>query len=183
MERILATARALFAQHGFAGTSMRAVALDAGVDPRLVTYYFHDKGTLLEACLEPPAGYLEQVDQVVHGPMRTRGAAMVRNMLTFWEDPDTSPILRGIVLIAAHDDTARQRLTAIYRNNMVGAVADGLDDRQRLLRANLAASAIIGLCMTRYVYELEPLATMDIDSVVRQVGPTVQRYLSGRIPS
>lgn len=182
MERILATARASFARHGFAGTSMRAVAIEADVDPRLVAYYFQDKNTLLEACLEPPVGYLDQVSKVVHGPMRTRGSAMVRNMLTYWEDPRTSAILRGIVLTAAHDDTARERLTAMYRTNMIGAVADGLDDQQRLLRAGLAAAVIIGLCMTRYVYELEPLASMEIDAVVRLVGPTVQRCLSGRLP-
>lgn len=183
MERILATARASFAEHGFAGTSMRAVALEAEVDPRLVAYYFRDKNTLLDACLQPPDGYLERVDQVVHGPMRTRGSAMVRNMLTYWEDPQTSSILRGIVLTAAHDDVARERLTAIYRTAMIGAVADGLDDQQRLLRAGLAAAVIIGLCMTRYVYELEPLAGLDIDTVVKLVGPTVQRCLSGRLPT
>ena len=182
MERILSVARASFAEHGSAGTSMRAVALEAGVDPRLVTYYFQDKTTLLEACLTPPAGYLEQVNAVVHGPLRGRGAAMVRNMMRAWEHPITADVLRAITLTAAHEPVALQRLREIYRDNMIAAVADGLEDDQRFLRANLAASVIIGLCFTRYVYQLQPVADMAAEDVVQLVGPKVQQYLSGRLP-
>lgn len=183
MERILRTARASFAEHGFAGTSMRAVALEANVDPRLVAYYFGDKARLLEACLQPPTGFLEDVTRVAHGPLRSRGTAMVANMLAYWEDPQAASVMQAGILTAAHDVTARQRLTALFRDSLVAAVADGLDDDQRYLRANLVASMIIGLSMTRYVYHLEPIASMPAAEVARLVGPTVQRFLSGRLPA
>ncbi len=148
-----------------------------------MAYYFGDKTRLLDACLQPPPGYLDRVDQVVHGPLRGRGEAMVANMLTYWERPDTMPVLRAMTLTAAHDAVALERLTTMYRRNMVAAVADGLDDDQRFVRANLAASAIIGLIMTRYVYRLEPIASMPADDVAQLVGPTIQRYLSGQLPN
>ena len=154
----------------------------AEVDPRLVAYYFGDKANLLEACLVPPPGYLDRVNAVVHGPMRSRGQAMVANMLEYWENPETASVLRAIILTAVHDSHARERLTAIFRTNMVAAVADGLVDEQRFVRANLAASAIIGLCMTRYVYCLEPVASLPPADVAKLVGPTVQRYLNGTLP-
>lgn len=182
MRRILQAARQSFAHNGFAGTTLRAVAADAGVDPRLVGYYFGNKSALLDACLTPPPGYLEQVQRVVNGPLHTRGHAMVDNMLRYWEDPDTAPILRAIVLTAAHDPTAKQRLTAIFRHHMINAVADGLDDDQRHLRANLAAATIIGICMTRYIYQLEPLSNLSPQDVATLVGPTVQQYLTGQLP-
>ena len=182
MERIVAVARASFADNGFAGTSMRAVALAAGVDPRLIQYYFGDKTSLLRACLQPPSGYLERVHEIVHGPMRNRGAAMVRNMVTSFDDPSSAAVLRAIMLTAAHEPVALQRVQEIYRDNMVAAVADGLDDEQRFLRANLAASAIIGACYTRYLYQLQPLAGMAAEDVVQLIGPKVQLYLSGRLP-
>lgn len=183
MDRILTVARQSFATHGSAGTSMRAVAIEAGVDPRLITYYFGDKQSLLEACLVPPAGYLERVNAVVHGPMRGRGKAMVANMLHFWENPDTVPVLRAMILTAVHEPVALQLLQAIFRDNMVAAVADALGDDQRDLRANLAAAQIIGLCMTRYVYQLDPIASMAAESVIELVGPSVQRSLSGPLPT
>jgi hypothetical protein len=50
------------------------------------------------------------------------------------------------------------------------------------LRANLAASQLLGLGIARYVLRLEPLASMSEDDVVRWVGPVLQRYLTGRAP-
>ncbi len=182
MERILDVARQSFATHGAAGTTLRGVAKAAEVDPRLVAYYFDNKETLLDACLVPPADYLEQVEAVTHQPLRGRGKAMVANMVHFWEQPDTGTVLRAILLTAVHEPVAMARLQGIYRTNMVGAVADALGDDQRQLRANLAASQMIGICMTRYIYQLEPIASLPGGDVVELVGPTVQRFLTGRLP-
>jgi AcrR family transcriptional regulator len=46
MDRIVTVARASFAENGWAGTSMRAVARDADVDSRMVACYFTDKSAL-----------------------------------------------------------------------------------------------------------------------------------------
>ncbi len=50
--RLLDTAEELFAEHGFAATSVRKLADAAGVNPALVHYYFGTKRQLLEAVLE-----------------------------------------------------------------------------------------------------------------------------------
>jgi len=50
-ERILDTAERLFAAHGFAGTSLRAVTKDAGVNLAAVHYHFGTKEDLLRAVL------------------------------------------------------------------------------------------------------------------------------------
>ena len=51
---ILAAARSRFAEHGYAGTTIRAVATDAGVDAALVHHYFGTKDELFLAALELP---------------------------------------------------------------------------------------------------------------------------------
>jgi AcrR family transcriptional regulator len=48
-ERLLDAAVACFAADGIAATSLRGIALQAGVTPALVTYYFGGKERLLEA--------------------------------------------------------------------------------------------------------------------------------------
>jgi AcrR family transcriptional regulator len=53
--RIAAAARESFARDGWGGTSMPAVAREAGVDPALVHYYFDSKEALLDASTMPPA--------------------------------------------------------------------------------------------------------------------------------
>jgi DEAD/DEAH box helicase domain-containing protein len=49
------------------------------------------------------------------------------------------------------------------------------------LRADLVASQLVGIGMARYVLALEPLASADADQVVAWVGPTLQRYLTGKL--
>ena len=179
VERIVTVARASFAEHGWAGTSLRAVARDAQVDPRLVSYYFRTKSALLEACLRPPPGYLERIAVVAGSALPQRGAALVRVLLAAWTDPDMAGVLRSIILTAAHEPNALERLRQVFRDSMIGAVARALGDDERELRAGLVASQLVGLAMTRYVWRLAPMADLPDDAVVALVGPTVQSYLTG----
>jgi len=48
-ERILDTAERLFAQQGYAATSLRSIIAEAGVNLAAVHYHFHSKEALLEA--------------------------------------------------------------------------------------------------------------------------------------
>jgi AcrR family transcriptional regulator len=51
---ILAAARALFSSNGWEGTSIRAIARKADVDPGVVLHYFGDKeGVFKEAMASP----------------------------------------------------------------------------------------------------------------------------------
>jgi len=179
MDRIVTVARASFAEHGWAGTSLRAVARDAQVDSRLVSYYFRTKSALLEACLRPPAGYLERIALVASSPLPQRGAALVRVLLAAWNDPHMAGVLRSIVLTAAHEPVALERLGQVFRESMIGAVARSLDDDERELRAGLVASQLVGLAMTRYVWRLPPIADLPDDMVVALIGPTIRNYLIG----
>ena len=52
--RILAAARDEFAQNGWAGTTIRAIARAADVDPALIYHYFGSKDGLLDAATTPP---------------------------------------------------------------------------------------------------------------------------------
>jgi AcrR family transcriptional regulator len=181
MDRIVAVARASFAEHGWAGTSLRAVAREAQVDSRLVSYYFRTKSVLLEACLRPPPGYLERIGVVASSPLPQRGAALVRALLSAWNDPQMAGVLRSIILTAAHEPVARERLGQVFRESMIGAVARSLDDEERELRAGLVAGQLVGLAMTRYVWRLQPMADLADDAVVALIGPTIQNYLIGRL--
>ena len=50
--QILASAEQLFTYKGYAATSIRNIADDAGVNPALVHYYFGNKKTLLQKVME-----------------------------------------------------------------------------------------------------------------------------------
>jgi AcrR family transcriptional regulator len=67
--RLLEAAERLFAEQGYAATSVRAVADAAAVNPALVHYYFSDKHGLLEAVLEQALEPMtEALQELIHGP-------------------------------------------------------------------------------------------------------------------
>ncbi len=64
-DRLIEAAVTLFARHGVAATSTKAIAAEAGVTPALVHYYFREREQLLEAVFEERL--LPLVDQVFSG--------------------------------------------------------------------------------------------------------------------
>jgi AcrR family transcriptional regulator len=180
-DAIVASARKAFSTNGFAGTTNRAVAQAAGVDAALVSYYFPDKAALLAAALELPPGFIEAVRAGVATPISRRGSALVKTLIGHWENPASAEIHRSIVLTAAHEPFAMDRLRQIFGQNLLASVSASLDDDERVLRAGLVASQMIGLAMARYVWQVGALATLPSQDVVRYVAPTIQRYLNGRL--
>lgn len=179
--RILTAARASFATQGYAGTSLRSVARDADVDPALVSYYFKSKSGLLDAALVPPPGWTDAIAAAAGTPIQRRGIALVQAMVSAWEAPASEEFLRSTILTAAHEPIALQRLAANFAVHILDAVSNRLDDDERLLRASLAASQIVGLAMMRYVWKVGAIATITPDQTIALVAPTVQRYLNGKL--
>jgi len=57
----------------------------------------------------------------------------------------------------------------------------GVDERDRAVRSGLISSQIMGLAMMRYVWKIEPVASMTDDEVVAAIAPNLQRYIEGDI--
>jgi AcrR family transcriptional regulator len=176
-------ARRSFAEQGWAGTSLRAIAREVGVDPALVHYYFSSKEELLDAVTTPPPEWIESVQTTTTAPMRERGEAIVRNVVWTWSQPELRDALTSILQTAAHEPRTREKLRTLISASLLPAVAARIESGERLLRASLIGSQVLGLVMLRYVWQIEPLASLSDDELVKLVAPTVQRYLSGRLSS
>lgn len=177
--RILAAAREEFAQHGWAGTTLRAVARGADVDPALIYHYFGSKEALLDAATAPPARWLESVAATWATPPHRLGVALLRLMLGAWADDEIGPVLRAILLTAAHEESTREKLRRVVEGSLMGAAQVGVDEADRRARSGLIASQIMGLAMMRYVWRVEPVASMAEDDLVAAIGPNLQRYVDG----
>lgn len=177
--RIVAAARGEFAEHGWAGTTIRAIARAADVDPALVYHYFGSKEKLLDAATNPPQKWLDNVAEVWATPVEQLGTAVLRLMLASWEDEEIGPTLHAILQTAAHDATTREKLRRVVAGSLMGAAQLGVDDHERLIRSGLIASQTIGLALMRYVWKIEPIASMTADQAVAAIGPNLQRYVNG----
>ncbi|MHA7652728.1 TetR/AcrR family transcriptional regulator [Mycobacterium sp. ML4] len=179
--RILTVARQEFAVHGWAGTTIRAVARAADVDPALVYHYFGSKERLLDAATDPPAKWLETVARTWATPRDELGTRLVRSVLGAWADDDIGPVLRAVVLTAAHDDRTREKLRMVVERSLIGGSTLGTDETDRLRRSGLIASQLIGLALIRYIWRIEPVASMSDDELVAAIAPNVQRYIDGEL--
>jgi AcrR family transcriptional regulator len=178
-QRILAEARASFAQHGWAGTTARAVARAADVDAALVYHYFGSKEGLLDAATTIPERFAKRVTAAWQVPTEELGEQLVRRMLGSWEDEELGPILQAIMQIAAHEPNTRERLRTIIEQSMMGPSRIGLNERERVKRSSLIASQLLGLAFMRYVWKIEPLASLSEERLVAAIAPNIQRYIDG----
>jgi AcrR family transcriptional regulator len=179
--KILATARESFAEYGLAGTSVRAIARSAGVDPALVYHYYGSKNGLLDACTTPPAQFLESVASVWAAPRRDLGVRLVTNLVEIWGDQGLSPVVRSILLIAEHDPATKEKLRLVIESSLMGPALRELDESERAMRAGLVSTQLMGLAFVRYVWKVEPIASMPDDEIVAAVAPNLQHFIDGDI--
>ena len=179
--RILTAARGAFAETGWAGTTIRAVARAADVDPALVYHYFGSKDGLLDAATNPPQRWLENVAKTWTTPLPELGSALLRLMLGAWADDEIGPVLRAVLQTAAHEATTREKLRRVVESSLMGVSQLGVDEHDRMVRSGLISSQIMGLAMMRYVWKIEPVASMSDDEIVVAVAPNLQHYIEGDI--
>ncbi|MGO9386316.1 MAG: TetR family transcriptional regulator [Mycobacterium sp.] len=177
--RIVAAARDEFAEHGWAGTTIRAVARGADVDPALVYHYFGSKEGLLDAATNPPQKWLERVAKAWTTPVDQLGAALITLLLASWADDEIGPTLRAILQTAAHEPTTREKLRRVVEGSLMGVSELGSDERDRLVRCGLISSQMMGFALMRYVWKIEPIASMSDDEAIAAISPNLQRYVDG----
>ena len=181
-EAVLTAARSAFAERGFDGASIRAIAAEAGVDPALVHHYFGSKDRLFLAAVQAPADPAAYLPEVLAGRPEDLGANVVRMALRVWDGP-AGPGALALVRSAVSNDgmvrLLREFLLARIFRRVVATLEIPAEEREA--RAALVAAQLVGLVMSRYVLHLEPLASADPESLVAAVGPTVQRYLTGEV--
>lgn len=176
---IAVAARAEFAAHGYAGTTIRSIAARATVDPALVHHYFGTKAELFQAVLD--LGFLpirSTLPRMLDGPRDQAGERIVRTYLALFDDPNVRQPILALMRTATTDPqvaaTMATMIQEILLPQLVG-LAVGPDPRRQLI---LAMSHLAGTMLARYVLGLEPLQGSG-EELVAELAPVVQRYLDG----
>jgi AcrR family transcriptional regulator len=180
--QIITAARHAFAAKGFAGASMRAIAAEAGVDAALIHHYFENKQQLFLATVALPLDMPQKLENIAVGDREGMGERLVGTVLGVW-DSDLQPSLVAAVRTTLTDPALTKSVGEFLALEIIGHLLhrDDLPAEEANRRAGLAASQILGLVMGRYVLQLPFLVGRRTEDLVIEVGPTVQRYLDGRI--
>jgi AcrR family transcriptional regulator len=177
--RIVAAARNQFAENGWAGTTIRAIARSADVDPALVYHYFGSKEGLLDAATNPPQKWLESIAEVWTTPIQQLGNALITLLLASWADDEIGPTLRAILQTAAHEPSTREKLRRVVEGSLMGVSKLGSDEQDRLVRSGLIGSQMMGFALMRFVWKIEPVASMSNNEAIAAIAPNLQHYVNG----
>lgn len=176
---VLTAARARFAQDGFAATTIRRVAADAGVDPSQVMQFFGSKDDLFAAVMAVPASALRRFDTAFEGPSEHLGERVVTAFLDAWEAPsgESEPLMAMLRGAVVNEQAAAQLRDFIQARLEHGAIGSNSEDRA--LRAGLAAAMLVGVVVSRRIIGVPTLVAADHETLAFAVGPAIQTILTG----
>ncbi|WP_409184883.1 TetR family transcriptional regulator [Amycolatopsis sp. VS8301801F10] len=173
-QRILDAARALFRERGYGGTTVRAVASEAGVDSAMVFYFFGNKQGLFAAAIEMSAQVPPALDEVFAGGLDGLGERIVRTLLENLDASGRTPL----AMLTRADDQADALLREYIDREITGRLANLLDTPDAAFRAGMVNVQLLGLAVARYVVRIEPIASAPVDELVGRFGPLVQHCLT-----
>jgi len=179
---VLEAAKAEFAAGGFDAVTLRRIAVRAGVDPAMVTHHFGSKAGLYRAVLDVRLDPGAEILTVLPGPPEELAVRLLTRLLAVWDSAAGAATITTL-RTALQDEDSTHLLHDFVLGQVLRPLAGALPgpEEERLWRAELVASQVVGLLMARWVLRLEPLASTAHPVVVAALAPTLQRYLTGPV--
>lgn len=175
----------MFARNGFDNTSIRAIALDAGVDPALVHHYFSTKTQLFAAAIHIPIDPMTILGPLREVPIDQIGRVLPSLLLPLWDSEAGKGFIATLRSILSGSDVSNVSMVRSFLQDVITAeVGSRVDDPvgSGRIRVQFVASQMVGIVMARYILELEPFKSLPVAQIVDTVAPNIQRYLTGELP-
>lgn len=173
---ILEAAKRVFAEKGFDKATVRGIAKEAKVDPALVHHYFDTKEGMFAEAMRLPMNPDEVIPKILEGPREQVGERIVRLILTVTADPETRQPMLALLRSAMTNDEVAAMFRSFLASALLFRVADTLGVPH--LRVEAAFGQMFGVVIGRYILQLEPLASADVEDLVELLAPTIQRYFT-----
>jgi AcrR family transcriptional regulator len=180
-ERILVSARELFARNGIHKTSIRAVAAAAGVDAALVHHYYGTKEQLFAAAVRIPIDPMDVIGPLREVPVEELGYKILSLLLPLWDSELGAGFVATLRSILAGSEVN------LFRTFLQDVIAVEVGSRvdnppgSGIIRIQFVASQLVGVIMARYILELEPFKSLPVEQIAQTIAPNLQRYLTGEL--
>jgi AcrR family transcriptional regulator len=181
-ERILNSARELFARNGIDKTSIRAIAAAADVDPALVHHYYGTKTQLFAAAIHIPIDPMQIIGPLQQIPVEEIGYTLPSLLLPLWDSEMGKGFIATLRSILAGSDPSLVR--SFLQEVITKEVGSRVDDPPGSgpVRVQFVASQLVGVVMARYILELDPFKSLPVEQIAETIAPNLQRYLTGELP-
>ena len=177
-KQVLDAARAAYARRGYVETTVKGVAAAAGVAPDVVRRYYANREALFAAAMRLPVDPATSIAQLLAPGIDGLGERMVRVTLRMLDDTETRDQLADMVRMGAGANKATASMREFLESAVVDRVVTFLGVPDARMRVTIATSYLLGIATSRYVLQLEPLASATEDEVVAMVAPAIQAALT-----
>lgn len=178
---VLLAAQTRFAAEGFAATSIRSVATDAGVDPALVMQFYKSKDALFAASLTLSDAVQDRMAAAFDGPRDRLGESLTRSFLGLWEDSEDAAPLMATLRGAASNAFAAEQLRAFVQARLLSVIGPKFGQGpDSAARAGVVIAMLMGLVLARDMIGVPLVASLPRDEVAVMIGQAIQSVLEGR---
>ncbi|WP_405012139.1 TetR/AcrR family transcriptional regulator [Kitasatospora sp. NBC_01539] len=171
--RIAEAALGLFLRHGYRGTTLRAVAAEAGVDQALVSYHFGSKQGLFGEVTQLHCAQSLALAQALDGDPAGVPERLLQAVTDLWDDV-------GFNRLAMQNDDVMRVFREYLDNEVLRRIAEYLGGHDATERALAAVTVIGGLIFTRYMNPLPTSARLASADLHRILAPTLRAALQPR---
>jgi len=176
---LLTAARRRFAAQGYAATTVREIADDAGVNAALISRYFESKEGLFEACLRAVGDDLRRTNGDV--PLERVGEVIAQQVTGLAGGALPNELV--LLLRSSGDEKADQIRIGMLRasSERLAALAGWRPGHpaadELLLRAQVVLATAVGISVLRSMTRLEPLAAAGEEDLSGPMGDVVRALL------
>src|ERR1700753_4227351 len=126
--------------------------------------------------LHLPFGTRDFIDKIVRGGVDQAGRKTLHMLITTWDTTGGGPFAASAIATAGLAKTV-DIAQGLFIGPVFNPLLKALGADQITFRASLCASAVVGLGIMRYGVKVEPIHSMDVDTLVNAMAPTLQRSL------
>ena len=144
-----------FAAVGYDRTTIRSVAEEVGVDPKLVMHYFGNKQKLFIATVKVPHEVGAALTLLKLVPRKQWGRR-ITDVIWVAQNSGSFQTLVGVIRASASEPEAAEMFKGFYVENLLSPIVNNLDVDHRELRAVMLSTLVAG-----YVLNLEITRVFD----------------------
>jgi AcrR family transcriptional regulator len=165
-----------FATRGYASTTIRSVAREAGVDPGLVMYHHTSKSELFAAAVRMRFDPGSAAEALAAGDRAEAGRRLIDFLLAAWDDPVQHQVFEARIRAAATEPDAAAMVRAMVSDELVMPLVRQLGTDRPELRSGLISAHLMGYFVARWLVGIEALE-QPVTEAAEILAPTLQRYL------
>lgn len=179
-EQISRVASRLFAELGYEKTTIRLVAEEVGVDPKLVMHYFGNKNKLFMATVKVPIEVSKGI-KVLRLVPRSMWGTRIADIIWLAQKSGGINTVAGVIRASASEPEAAAMFKEFYYSNLLLPVVSELNVDNKELRATMMSSLMAGFVFTNEIVKINELAQVKESKRKALFAAAVQSILTSRI--